>query len=178
MPKLINASQSLLLIIDIQEKLATEILGQKDIVDNVSRLMKMAEKLDVETITTEQYPKGLGATLGSLNAQNKYEKITFSCVKDETILNAIKKHESSQIIVVGMETHVCVLQSVLDLIDLGYDVFVVADGVGSRKEDNKQLGLERMKQAGATIVSTEMVMFEWLERAGTKLFKECLPLIK
>ena len=173
---LLNAEQSQLLVIDLQTKLAPAI----DLTDEVERaaiwLLQVAGLCQVPALATEHYPKGLGHSLPSilewLTPDAVLEKIHFSACREPHIQQRLAESGRRQVVVVGTETHVCVLQTVMDLLAAGYQVFVVTDAVGSRTAENKQLGLNRMQQAGAVLVSREMVAFEWLERAGTELFRQ------
>jgi isochorismate hydrolase len=138
--------------------------------------------LNVPTVVTEQYRQGLGPTVPELARLvadfAPIEKLAFSAWAAEGVLSAARVRGAAQVILCGIETHVCVLQTCLDLRTEGLEVFVVADAVSSRTSENHCLGLERMRQAGAVIASTEMILFELLERAGTEEFKKVLPLVK
>lgn len=177
-----RAGDALLLIVDVQQRLAPAIADAATAVRNTSILLAAAKRLSLPTLVSEQYPKGLGTTIEPLrehlSAQQIIEKTHFSCTAEPAVLARIQDAGRRQIVLTGMETHVCVLQTALGLIEAGFDVFAVEDAVGSRTERNKQLGIERMRAAGANIVSTEMVVFEWLHRAGTPEFKELSALIK
>lgn len=172
---IIHAHHSTLLLIDIQGRLAPVIHQGQAIISVNERLLQAANLLAVPVIYTEQYPQGLGATVSEISAHLeqaiRYEKIHFSAAKEPAFCELIAKVGRPQLIVTGTETHVCVLQTVLDLLSMKYQVFVVANAVGSRTPTNKDLALQRMAQAGAHIVSDEMVLFEWLERAGTDTFR-------
>lgn len=176
------SKDSLLLIVDIQEKLIPAMWHKEDCVAANAKLLQAATILDIPHLVSEQYPAGIGHTHTALskyiNADCVVEKMTFSCMEEPNFKSTLEKIMPKQIVVTGMESHVCVLQTVLDLIDAGFQVFVVEDCVASRTVKNKMLGIERMRHAGAQIVSSEMVMFEWLHHAGTKKFKSILPLIK
>ncbi|WP_194756487.1 hydrolase [Aliidiomarina indica] len=174
-PHSLNAQQSMLLVIDIQERLAPAIADLEALVAENVRLLGVAAELNIPCLFTEQYPKGLGATVAPVKAAlhdvHGYEKIHFSAVRESEFRDQLAAYGKKQVVVTGTEAHVCVLQTVLDLLVLDYTVFVVADAVSSRTAENKHRALKRMAQAGAHIVSTEMVMFEWMERAGTDQFK-------
>jgi len=174
-PALILPTTSMLLHIDLQERLLPAIAGGDTAVANAVWLTGIARRLAVPVGATEQYPAGLGHTAAALAALllpgETVEKIHFSAVRDGC-LGALRGLDRSQIVVTGSETHVCVLQTVLDLQQSGKQVFVVADAVGSRADSDKQLALARMRDAGVAIVSREMVAFEWLQRAGTEVFRE------
>lgn len=173
---LINAKTSQVLLIDIQSKLAPAIADTAAVSQAAAWVLQIAQLCEVPVLATEQYPKGLGHTLPTLlellPTAAIFEKIHFSALREAAIADAIAANARPQVIVLGTETHVCVLQSVLDLIKTGYHVFVVNEAVGSRTAENKQLALNRMQQAGAVIISQEMLAFEWLEKAGTELFRQ------
>lgn len=179
---LISASQSVLLVIDIQERLNPVMNSPELVVENTQRLLKGAALLNVPTLISEQYPKGLGHTVEAIsNASTEgqtVEKDTFSCMADDGYAARFDGLNKSQAIICGIEAHVCVLQTAIDLIHRGTHVFVVADATSSRTAANHMLALERLKTAGAEIVTSEMVLFEWLRRAGTPEFKEISGLVK
>lgn len=171
------AKQSVLLVVDIQERLLPAIHEGQSVVDHVLWLVGVAKELGVPVLASEQYPKGLGSTLAPLRAMLEtgtvVEKEHFSAVSEGLLWRA-PGGDRHQWIVTGTETHVCVQQTVLDLLAAGRRVFVVEEGVGSRRERDKQLALERMRSHGADIVSREMVAFEWLEKANTEAFRAVL----
>ncbi|AGI25685.1 isochorismatase family hydrolase [Pseudomonas sp. ATCC 13867] len=172
---LLRAQTSTLLIIDIQERLFPAIHEAESVLEHSAWLLAVAQRLGVPALATEQYPKGLGPTLPALRdalpAEALLEKIAFSAVADPGLLQ-MPGGERRQFVVCGTEAHVCVLQTVLGLLADDREVFVVDEAVGSRHPRDKALALERMRQAGAMIVSREMVAFEWMERAGTEVFRE------
>ena len=171
-----------LVVVDVQERLLPAIFEKERVVQNSLRLVKGASILKVPVFATEQYRKGLGPTVpevaAALGHVSPIEKLAFSACGAEGFLDKLDAAKISDAIVCGIETHVCVLQTCLDLLDSGGRVFVVADAVSSRTAGNHSLGLQRMKDAGAIIVSTEMVLFELLERAGTPEFRLILELVK
>jgi nicotinamidase-related amidase len=179
---LINVANSCLLVIDIQERLAPTMAECDSVISNTGILLKAAERLQVPVLTSEQYPRGLGHTVPELEglvANNRVlEKTHFSCLGDSGFGDAFDSVGRTQAIVAGIEAHVCVLQTVSDLVERGNHVFVVADATSSRKPDNHRAALARMNAMGAQIVSTEMVVFEWLGRAGTPEFKDVSLLIR
>ncbi|WP_135078395.1 hydrolase [Terasakiella sp. SH-1] len=178
----IDPQESLFLVVDIQQKLAPAMWNGEAAIEVNYKLLQAAQHLGVPHMVSEQYPAGIGQTVDVLapliNSAYLFEKMTFSCLGDDVIAAELKEKGRNQIVVSGMETHVCVCQTVLDMLDEGYQVYVVEDAVASRTVENKMLGLDRMRHAGAQIVSSEMVMFEWLQQAGTDDFKSILPLIK
>ncbi len=177
----LDRNESILLGIDLQERLIPAMFESDTTVSSAIRLLQGATLLDIPVVMTEQYPKGLGKTITKIadlfpTSTVCFEKTSFSvagCVE------AMQRLTGKQIVVMGVESHVCVLQSVFDLLtDKSNQVFVVADAVSSRKESDKMLALQRMQLAGAQIVSTEMVLFEWLRAAGTPEFKAISQLVK
>lgn len=172
---LIERDKSALLVVDIQERLLPHIHEGQAVLDNAVWLVKVAQRLGVPVMVSEQYPKGIGPTVAVLRGltfpESVAEKLHFSCVAAKC-LEPLPGHERSQVVVAGTESHVCVLQTVLDLRAQGKEVFVVADAVGSRKPSDKELALARMRAHGIQIVSREMVAFEWLKQAGTDVFRE------
>ena len=179
---LLSSDQSCLLMVDMQEKLLPVTDGPETVADNCTILMKAAARMSVPILISEQYPKGLGYTLPdliSISGQNEaVKKLTFSCMGEDTYVQRFDEIARCQAVIAGIETHVCVLQTAFDLIERGHDTFVVADAVTSRTPLNRQTALDRMKEAGVTIVTTEMVVFEWLRIAGTPEFKELSALVR
>jgi nicotinamidase-related amidase len=172
---LIDADNSSLLVVDVQERLLPHIHDWQRVLDNVMWLVQVATRIGVPVMATEQYPKGIGSTQAELAALlppgSVAEKIHFSCVADRC-LPGLAGADRRQVVVCGTESHVCVLQTVLELRQQGKEVFVVAEAVGSRDPEHKALALERMRRHGVDVVCREMVAFEWLRRAGTPLFRE------
>ncbi len=173
--------QTALLVIDVQERLMPVIYEQEKIFANVNKLLRGAEILSLETIITEQYPKGLGNTCKEVEiGENKtlIEKVCFSCMLSEPVTEQLKLTNKKSLIICGVESHICVLKTTLDALKQGYEVHVVADAVSSRTAENKQIALDRMRQAGAFITSVEMILFMLLDKAGTDEFKAISKLIK
>ncbi len=170
-----RADQSALLVIDVQERLLPHIHDWQRVLEHCEWLVQVAQRLGVPVAATEQYPKGIGRLhprlAQCLPAGATGEKIHFSCVAGNC-LPGLPGMERPQIVVCGVESHVCVLQTVLDLAAAGKQVFVVAEAVGSRDPAHKALALERMRAQGVTIVCREMVAFEWLAAAGTAQFRD------
>lgn len=179
MNTLIDPAQSTLLIIDLQERLLPAIDGHAEVLDNATRLLRGAESLSIATCATEQLPARLGPTAAPIKAQLRgplLEKSRFGAATDPQLIDALGGRR--EVILLGTETHVCVLQSALQLLQQGYTVRVVRDACGSRTAANKAAGLERMQRAGASLVTTEMVLFEWLGDAEHPRFRDLLALIK
>lgn len=179
--ELVSRTESKLLIVDVQEKLVPMIANFERMLGNCRRLIQGARILDVPVFATEQYPKGLGHTVAPLAELlgSVPEKQRFSCAEVlDWGLAAEQADNRFQIVVAGIEAHVCVLQTVLDLLAGGFQVFVPADAVSSRGELDWKIALDRMSTGGAVITTTESVLFEWCERSGTPEFKQISQLIK
>ncbi len=182
---LCNADNSCLVIIDIQTRLtaAMPIKVLARLKRNINILLQGADKLSIPVLTTEQYPKGLGPTepeIVDLLPEHalKFEKTCFSCTGAEQFLQQLEKTGRKQVIIVGIEAHVCVLQTAIQLIDEGYQVFVAADGICSRHRDNYEVSLKRMSNANIVICNTESVLFEWLRDSSHEHFKGLSRLIQ
>lgn len=176
---------SQLLIIDVQDRLAATM--DKDVLDqlisNTNILTEAASALDVPIMRTEQYPKGLGPTVASIadklpDGQTAFEKTCFSCCGASGIEANLQDSARKQIILTGMETHICVLQTAMELQQLGKQVFVVQDAVCSRRKKHFKNALARMRQAGIFITNTESVLFEWMRDASHPQFKTLSRLIR
>lgn len=175
----LNKEDAVLMIIDIQERLVPVMKYHKQVIRNTNILISTATKLEIPVIVTEQNPKGLGKTVPELNTGTDmvFEKITF-CGCTTEVLSTLNRLAGKKIIVVGMETHVCVLQTVRSLLEHGYQVFVVGDAVCSRTKENYKNSLSQMTQMGAIVTNTETVFFDLLKQANTPEFRELLPLVK
>ncbi len=173
----IKPSESLLLVVDLQGRLLPAIHGGDTVLANAIWMVDVAQAIGIPVLATEQYPQGLGQTAPALRARLSedviVEKIHFSAVTEGALFRTPETGRR-QWIVVGTESHVCVQQTVLDLLAAGREVFVVEDAVGSRRARDRELALQRMQQNGAEIVTREMVAFEWLEQANTPVFREVL----
>ena len=181
-----NRKMSQLILIDIQDKVMAPIGDAFHVTEVLARLVRFARRLDVPVTVTEHYPEGLGPTVEGVRREfgadtPVLQKEHFSCLGDETLrhhLEDVRDLGRGQAVVAGIEAHVCVAQTALDLIVDGYQVFIVADAVASRTTESRDIALQRLRQAGAWIVESEMVLFEWLEMSGTPEFKDLHPLIK
>jgi len=179
---LLDPANSLFLCIDMQERLAPAIDGRESVLEKAGILSQATDILNIPCILTEQAPDGIGHTLpdirdGMANA-DVLSKIHFNACREPGFDVMIQKAGRGQVVVAGMEAHVCVLQTVFGLIDWGYEVFVAADAVGSRKDADKAVALTRIEGAGARIVTVEMVCFEWLERSDRAEFRSIHRLVK
>ena len=175
-------AKAALVVIDIQERLLPTIFESERVVRNTVRLIKGARVLGIPVLVTEQYKKGLGATTQAVAAEIAdlplLEKLAFSACGATGFERTLKKKKISDVILCGIEAHVCVSQTCLDLLDNGFRVFVVVDAMSSRTTENHFIAVERMRDAGGVVVSTEMVLFELLKKAGTDEFKQILTLVK
>lgn len=173
---LIQREQSALLLIDVQQRLLPAMSEPEQVVDNCAWLLRLAARLELPVLMSEQYPRGLGHTdprlLELAPPGAVIEKLHFSCAAEPGCLERIDVLNRPQWVLAGIESHVCVLQTALGLHALGKEVYVVAEAVSSRRASDKQLALDRLRQAGVRIVSREMVGFEWLHKAGDDLFRE------
>lgn len=183
---LLDASKSQLLIVDVQERLAPVIAGIDGVLARIGLMIAGARQLGVPVTVAQQNPRGLGATVETIraalpNEAVTFDKLTFSCLRDDAIathLLGLAGSGRSHLVVVGIETHICVLQSALDAAQRGLSPAVVADATGSRRDDARDLALSRLRHAGITVLDTEMALFEWLGAAGTTDFKAIAPLVK
>ena len=181
-PQLLDVESSRLLIVDMQVRLLAVMPECEATIENCRKLITGAGILGVPVDATEQYPRGLGETVPELKALlgECPEKLRFSCAE---VLHGVQSDVGDpdrrpQIVLAGIETHVCVLQTAFDLLSAGLEVFVVADAVQSRREHDYELALKRMADNGVHLVTTEMVLFEWCAVAGTDTFKEISRLVK
>jgi nicotinamidase-related amidase len=180
---LLEASKASLLIVDVQTRLLPAMAEPERIVSRCQVLLKAAEAMEIPVIVSEQYPKGLGHTVPELVGLKAkvFGKLSFSCWRDVEMRKAfIELHENERplMIVAGIEAHVCVLQSCIDIYNAGFGVFAVADAMGSRDPKSAELAYDRLRGAGVQVISTEMAIFELMEKAGTPLFKTLSALIK
>lgn len=172
---LLNREDSLLLLIDVQEKLAPLVQNSEEFIAHCEWILKLARKVSVPVLVSEQYPQGLGATLKQFHPyfteEECIDKVHFSCMGEPRYVDCLQKYRKKQLILIGIETHVCVLQTALEMRREGFTVFVVVDAVSSRGKDDMKYGLQRMQQEGVYLLTAEMVFFEWLRQAGTAEFK-------
>lgn len=178
----IKAEKSIFVQVDIQEKLFPHIQNNQELEKNLQILIKGLKLHEVPIIVNEQYKKGIGETISSLHELTKdyphFEKTTFSCCGNENGLNAIKNSGRDTVILAGIETHVCVLQTALDLLDEGFKVVLVTDCVNSRKQNDKEIAIQRLIQSGAIMTTYESLLFELTIDAKHPVFKEISKLVK
>lgn len=178
---LINRLESAFLIIDLQEKLMPVISEKEEVFANVNKLFAGAKILNVPVVVTEQYSKGLGHTCKEVNLaddQVVIEKMCFSSMLSDEVGQKLKELKVKSLILAGVESHICVLKTALDALAQGYEVHIVADAVSSRKKLDREIALERIRQAGGYIITTEMVLFQLMDFAGTEEFKQISRLIR
>lgn len=170
------------IIIDVQEKLFPHIFQYDDLEKHIGILIAGLQRLGIPMIVTEQYKKGLGDTISSIQEKfssfKSIEKISFSCCDESRFLMELRRLNKKFVILAGIETHVCVLQTILDLIEMGFVPVLVSDCVSSRKEHDKLAAIERIRQEGAVITTCESVLLELCRVAGNETFKEISRLIK
>ncbi len=176
---MLKSSDALIIMIDMQEKLVKATNAENE-VKQAEKIIKAAEILDIPVLVSEQYPKGLGQTVEVLkNDKQKYvEKTSFSLLKEETAVDMIKLFHKKQIVLFGIETHICVYQTAMDLIKKGYEVYLIKDACKSRKEYEYNTGIDLMRQNGVKISCVEIALFEFLESSKHPHFKEVQQLIK
>lgn len=179
-PLLLHRDRSAVLVVDVQQKLLPVIHGHERIEWNIRRLLDAARLWHVPCWATEQYPQRLGPTVASLaqRLQVVGDKLSFSCGSCRPFLQQLRPRQLDQILVVGIETHVCVLQTALDLLTEGYQVHVAADAVGTRFRVDHDWALRRLETSGVTVTTVEAAMFEWCIEAGTESFKQTSQLVR
>jgi nicotinamidase-related amidase len=181
-PQILNRHSCALLIVDVQQKINAVMMHREQVVDNIIKLVKACHILKVPIFITEQYPQGLGpiepAILQALEHQAPAQKMTFSCCGAPAVMAELANHGIQQVIVTGIECHVCVQQTGLDLLAHGFQVHLPKDAVSSRKAIDYETAIERMARAGVIITTIESSMFELLVQAGTPEFKQVAKLIK
>lgn len=180
----LRAEDCMLMVVDIQQRLfaAMEEGFRDTFLKNARILIQAAQGLDLPVVVTEQYSKGLGSTIDEvasvLEGVPRYEKLFFSCYRDRAIQAAVDGLSRKTVLILGIETHVCVFQTVLDLLMAGYRVVVADDAVCSRRAHDRQTALAELGRAGALVYSTEMIAFMLLEKAGTQAFRKLSPLFR
>lgn len=176
-----GVNNSLLLVIDVQERLMPVIHESDKTIANIQKLIDGARILGMDMIITEQYPQGLGRTIPELEYDENtsaLEKNTFSCMLEQSVITQLSLYRKEHLILCGVESHICVLKTAIDAVSHGFNVHVVSDAVSSRSEQSKMLAFERMRQSGVFIVNLEMILFMLLDCAGTAEFKAISKLIK
>lgn len=182
-PLLCEAATSQLVVIDIQEKLAAAMKPEvrEQVLKNTAILCEAANNLNIPIVRTEQYPKGLGPTEQQVAQHLNHpaiEKTCFSCYRSPDFVEKLAEHSRRQVLLTGMESHVCVMQTAAQLSEHGYQVFVVQDAVCSRRKQHHKNALARLRQAGIQVIMTESALFEWLRDAKHEQFKSVAALIR
>jgi len=179
---LILKEGAVLLVIDVQEKLFPHMAEKERLVKSIEKLISFAEIMKIPVLLTEQYPKGLGHTIPEVKKLVPHiqpiEKVEFNCLGSEKFKESLTQLKAKTLIITGIEAHICVSQTAIEGLSNGYRVCVIGDAVSSRSLEDKAISLERMRQCGVTIASTEMIIYELLKKAATPEFKKALILIK
>ena len=179
---MLKIDNTTLLIVDIQGNLAHLMHGKELLFKNVQKLIKGVQVLGIPILWVEQNPQGLGPTIPEiadiLKNNQPISKMSFSSCRNDLFLQALNALNRKQVLVAGIETHICVYQTSAELVDLGYDVQVVTDAVSSRNMANKEIGLQRMRDSGVSLTSVETALFELLVVAEGKQFREILKIVK
>ncbi|MEB3288112.1 MAG: isochorismatase family protein [Vampirovibrionales bacterium] len=181
--RLLRPSQSVLLIVDVQEKFKPVIPGFSQLLANIEILADTAVQLQIPVIVSEQYKKGLGETVSQLRdrlgeSARYFEKTAFGCLGDQALLEYLTSLSRPQVLLCGLESHVCVSQSAHQLLSKGFQVHLISEAIGARTDENRRIGLEKMQQSGAAPSSVEMALFELLQDAAHPQFKAIQGLIK
>ena len=181
-PELLDRSRSVLVLIDFQEKLFPHVHEHQSVLARIELLLLASNLMHIPVLLTEQYPKGLGGTIENIRraipSVCPLEKMSFSCVAANEFKQWLASFRRDQVLLAGIETHICVAQTALDLASQGGNVFIVADATSSRRPLDAQIALHRLDRSGMTITTAEAVVFEWLRRAGTEEFKAIQPMLK
>jgi nicotinamidase-related amidase len=179
-PELMSRADTALLVVDMQEKLVPLIQEHAKVTWNVRRLIDAAQILSLKIAATEQYPKGLGSTVASLAEKlvSPPSKTLFSCRECVASFESWREGKVGKVLVCGIEAHVCVQQTALDLVADGYRVYIAADAIGSRNRFDYDIALRRMELAGCTLTTTEAAIFEWCETASAPEFKQISALVR
>ncbi len=179
-PELMSPADSTLLVVDVQEKLMRLIPGAERIVWNIRRLLDAARILQVPVLATEQYPQGLGPTVAELTPPlgDIPAKVAFSCLACSEIAERLNAEERPKVLLAGIEAHVCIQQTALDLLSAGHRVYLAVDAIGARYALDREIALRRMESSGATLTTVEAAMFEWCQAAGTPEFKQISALVR
>jgi nicotinamidase-related amidase len=178
--ELMSRADSALLVVDVQVKLVPAIATAGRVVWNVRRLIDGAQLLSLPVMASEQYPQGLGPTVPELASrlQNRPAKLSFSCRELPDLLAGLRERNIEKLLVCGLETHVCIQQTVLDFLSDGWRVYVAVDAVGSRHDLDHQTALRRMDSSGAVLTTTEAALLEWCQAAGTPEFKQISRIVR
>ena len=179
---LLSKENAVLIVVDVQERLFPLISGKDIILNNMRKLIRFAKIIGIPIILTEQYPKGLGPTISEIRELTStikpIEKLEFSCLASSAFRERLAEIHAKNLVLTGIEAHICVAQTAIEALTYGYRVYAVHDAISSRRLEDKTVAVERMRQHGVTIVTSEMLMYEILRKAGTPEFKKVLKLVK
>jgi nicotinamidase-related amidase len=180
---MLDRNHTVLLVVDVQERMLPAIDGNEEVLANVVKLVSGFHRLRIPMLVTEQYPKGLGTTVAAVReAMGEWyipvEKMSFSACGDLHFMNQLESAGKGNVILCGVEAHVCVYQTAMDLRDLGYNVEIAVDAVGSRSATNYEIAIEKMMRRGVDITSVEMILFEMMIRADIPEFKDLQAIVK
>ena len=181
-PDLADVSRSALVVVDVQDKLMAAMHEADRVVRETIRAIDAARLLKVPVLCSEHYPAGLGSTVDAVRAAMGdapvVEKVCFSAADETKFMEALRRFDRDQVVLVGIETHICLLQTAADLTARGFRVQVAVDAVTSRTAENRRIGLDRLRALGVTLTCVESVVFEWTRRAGTEVFKSVSRLVR
>ncbi len=175
---LIEKETSALLIVDLQERILNPIPNKDEILFNTKKIVSAFNVFEEPVYATEQYPEKLGSTIELESDLNTFNKRSFSCCNCIEMLNTFKKQNIKSLIICGIETHVCILQSCIELLNLGFEIYLLADAIGSRRRDDHEIGLNRLEKIGVKVYSTEAVIFELCKTSENIHFKALSKIIK
>jgi len=177
----LNAESSIVVVVDMQPTFLNGCVEHEQILNRSKFLVECAAKLEVPMVATVQYPDRMGGTEESLHALiqgETFPKMVFSCCGSEGFNAVMESTRSQQVILVGIETHICITQTALDLLEQGYEVYLAVDAISSRSAQSSKIGLQRLRDAGAWVCHTESVVYEWMKSAESPAFKEVLQIVK
>lgn len=179
---MLRIENTVLIVVDVQGKLASLMYDKQTLFENIKKCIKGAKVLEIPILWVEQNPNGLGKTIPEianlLGNREPIVKMSFSSYKNKDFKEALKNLNRKQVLIVGIETHVCVYQTAVDLVNADFEVSIVADAVSSRKQEDKQIGIQKMKDEGAKLTSTEMALFELQEVGEGSRFKQIIKIVK
>lgn len=180
--KRLSIEKTVLVIIDIQGNLAQAMTDKLLLFENVQKLIKGMQAFAIPIVVTEQTPQKLGSTISDIQSLltgiEKLSKASFSCCKNQHFVNKLSSLKRRQVLLAGIETHICVYQTAMDLIQAGYEVHIIGDAVSSRTPQNREIGIQKMRDGGAVLTSTETILFELLQTAEDARFKEIFKIVK
>lgn len=180
--RMLSLEETVLIIVDVQGKLAQLMYKKDRLFENLQKIIKGMQVLEVPIIHMEQYPEGLGPTVPEvaslLTDVESISKISFSCWGNDLFKESLRSTGRRQVVIAGIETHICVYQTTMDLLQDGYEVQVVSDAVSSRTKKNRDIALGKLKDAGALLTTTEMALFELIKIAGGEKFKQLIKIVK